>query len=61
MVCRLVVKNRALKKVFEKEAVLEELASNSVTTCSNLSAALSSQNWNIKIQTNINVLLYTTF
>ena len=56
MVCRLMVKNWALKEVFS-EVVLEELAGNSVTICSNLSAALSSQNLNIKIQKNINVLL----
>ena len=56
MVRRLMVKNWALKKVYS-ETVLEELAGNSVTVCSNLSAALSSQNWNIEIQTNMNVLL----
>ena len=39
------------------EAVLEELAGNSVTICSNLSAVLSSQHWNIKIQRTINALL----
>ena len=50
------VKKSGSKKVF-LEAVLEELAGNSVVICCNLSAALSSQNWNIKIQTNINVLL----
>ena len=44
------------QKVFS-EAVLEELAGNSVTMCSNLSPALSGQNWNIKIQTKVNVLL----
>ena len=46
MVCRLMVENRVLKKVFS-EAAQKKQAANSVTICTNLPAALGSQNWEI--------------
>ena len=52
MVCHLTIKRLGSQKGLFGSC-LAVLAGNSATMCSNMSAALSSQNWNIKIQTNI--------